>query len=516
MVPLFSIPSSRSWGIGEIADLELLARWLESAGQRLLQLLPINETPPDEASPYSALSAMALDPQFVSLDQVEDFMAIGGERVLEPDLRAELERVRAGSAVDYTSVRALKAAAFRRSFTQFREKEWLTGSRRAAAFKEYIAREAWWLNEYALFRALHYHFGCPWTNWPEALNTRQQPALDLARINLANEILFREYLQWIAESQWDDVRERAAAVSLVGDMPFTVGTDSADVWARQQEFRLDASVGVPPDAFSETGQDWGLPVPRWDRMADGDFEWLRQRGRRAAALFDGYRVDHLVGFYRTYYRPHDGSDPHFTPSDEPSQLALGERVLASLRAEAGEMIAEDLGTVPEFVRDSLLRLGIPGLKVFRWERHWHVEGQPFKDPADYPVTAVATTGTHDTVPLVTWWEEASGEEREAVLAVPSLRERMTDAQRAEAISATQLPDAAGEAIIEALYASRSNTLILPVQDVFGWRDRINRPATQSDYNWRWRLPWASNRLSSDADATRVAERLRRLCLQYER
>src|SRR5690606_569190 len=110
----------------------------------------------------------------------------------------------------------------------------------------------------------------------------------------------------------------------------------------------------------------------------------------------GYRVDHLVGFYRTYARPRDGGEPAFTPPDQASQVALGERVLAVFREPGSEIIAEDLGVVPEFVRESLVRLDIPGYKVFRWERRWHDPGQPFKDPSDYPASAVATSGTHDT------------------------------------------------------------------------------------------------------------------------
>src|SRR5690348_10874473 len=116
LVPLFSIPSTRSWGIGEITDIAPLARWLESAGQRVLQLLPINELPPGERSPYSALSAMAIDPQFISLASLEDFDASGGEARLEPDLRQRLDAARAAAAVDYDSVRALKSAALRRCF----------------------------------------------------------------------------------------------------------------------------------------------------------------------------------------------------------------------------------------------------------------------------------------------------------------------------------------------------------------------------------------------------------------
>ena len=204
-------------------------------------------------------------------------------------------------------------------------------------------------------------------------------ALAQARLDLADDILYRQYVQWVASEQWDGAREASGDVALFGDLPFMVGGDSADVWARQDEFRLDASVGAPPDALSETGQDWGLPVYRWDVLADRDFGWLRLRARRNAELFDGYRVDHLVGFYRTYVRPHDGSAPQFAPPDQGAQTRLGERVLHVLREPGAEIIAEDLGVVPDFVRESLARLSIPGCKVLRWERHYHAEGRPFQD-----------------------------------------------------------------------------------------------------------------------------------------
>ncbi len=222
---------------------------------------------------------------------------------------------------------------------------------------------------------------------------------------------YRQYLQWLAGDQWGSARDAAGNVALFGDLPFMVSGDSADVWARQDEFRLDASVGVPPDAFSESGQDWGLPVYRWDVLAERDFDWLRNRARRNADLYDGYRVDHLVGFYRTYFRPQDGSAAQFTPPDEAEQTRLGERVLAVFREAGAELIAEDLGTVPDFVRESLARLAVPGYKVFRWEREWDVSGEPFKDPAAYPPASVATSGTHDTEPLVIWWQAAPREEK---------------------------------------------------------------------------------------------------------
>jgi 4-alpha-glucanotransferase len=516
LIPLFSVPSSRSWGVGEIGDIDAIARWLAAGGQRILQLLPINEMRPGESSPYSALSAMAIDPQFITLDHVEDFAQIGGEAALDPALRARLDAVRISPAIRYAEVRDLKHTALRRCFAYFRDTERRGGTRRSAAFRAYMSEQAWWLDEYALFRALHArHQERAWTDWPQPLRSRQPDALSAARVELADEILFRQYVQWLAGDQWSTARDRAGDVALFGDLPFMVSGDSADVWARQDEFKMDASVGVPPDAFSATGQDWGLPVYRWDVLAQRDFDWLRERTRRNADLFDGYRVDHLVGFYRTYFRPHDGSPPQFTPADPEAQLALGERLLGVFREPGADIIAEDLGVIPEFVRASLARLAVAGYKVFRWERKWHSEGQPFTDPVDYPAVSVATSGTHDTEPMVVWWEEAPREERQAVLAIPSVRNRLTAEDRAS-LDAPGLPHAIHEALLETLYASGSDTLILPIQDVFGWRDRINQPATVSDANWTWRLPWPSDRMFTQPEAIQVATQLKQWCLRHRR
>jgi 4-alpha-glucanotransferase len=505
LVPLFSIPSSPSWGIGEIGDIPVLAEWLRAAGQRILQLLPINELPPGERSPYSALSAMAIDPQFISLTQVEDFTALGGETRLEPDVRARLARARASRTVDYDTVRELKQVALRRSFVHFMETEWHSGTARAAALKQYIEDETAWLDDYALFRALKArHEERSWLEWPAPLRDRDPAALAQARTELADDIRYRQYLQWLAQGQWKAAREAARNVALFGDLPFMVSGDSADVWARQDEFRMDASVGVPPDAFSETGQDWGLPVYRWDVVAERDFGWLRERARRNAVLFDGYRVDHLVGFYRTCFRPNDGGEPQFTPSDEPAQTRLGERVLQVFREPGTEIIAEDLGVVPDFVRESLARLSIPGYKVLRWERHWHDEGQPFRDPIGYPAGAVATSGTHDTETMAAWWESAPADEREAVLAIPSIRTRMG--------GDTDMRDV----LIETLMACGADLVILPIQDVFGWRDRINQPATVSESNWTWRLPWPVDRMLEEREAVDAAARLSAWTNRYER
>ena len=516
LVPLFSIPSSRSWGIGEIGDIECATRWLESGGQRVLQLLPINEMPPGEHSPYSALSAMAIDPQFISIGALEDFDAIGGEGSLTPDDRAALDAVRVSPTIDYETVRALKLRTLRRAFEHFRSTEWAGGTRRAAAFRAFSTEQAWWLDDYVLFRALHARYGeRPWMQWPAALRDRDAAALETARAELSADILCRRYLQWVAGDQWGEARDRAGRVALFGDLPFMVSGDSADVWARQDEFRVDVSVGVPPDAFSETGQDWGLPAYRWDVFRERDFDWLRDRARRNADLYDGYRVDHLVGFYRTYFRNPDGK-AEFSPSDQRSQEEQGERVLGVLRDAGAEIIAEDLGVVPDFVRESLARMGVPGYKVQRWERLWEAPGQPFKDPLEYGTLAVATSGTHDTEPMAIWWERAKPEEREAVMETTSVAARLLPEDRQETRDRPVLTHALREALLESLFESSANLLILPIQDVFGWRDRINQPATVGNENWTWRLPWPGDRLATEPEAMSVANQLREWSARHGR
>jgi 4-alpha-glucanotransferase len=509
LVPLFSLPSSRSWGIGEIGDIAAIVGWLRRGGQRVLQLLPIGEMPPGETSPYSALSAMAIDPQFITMDAVEDFAALGGEGALPAAARARLDAARQSPVIDYAAVRDLKLQSLRRCWARFRDTELAGGTRRAASFHAWIAGQAWWLEDFALFRALHAcHGERPWTEWPAPLRARQPEALAAAARELCDDVQFRRYVQWLASDQWGAARAAAGDVALFGDLPFMVSGDSADVWARQDEFRLDASVGVPPDAFSDTGQDWGLPVYRWDVLADRDFDWLRHRARRNADLFDGYRVDHLVGFYRTYFRPHDTGEAEFIPAEEAAQRALGERVLGVFREPGTEIIAEDLGVVPDFVRESLTRLGVPGFKVFRWERHWDEPDQPFRDPAQYPRVSVATSGTHDTETLATWWQQAPREERTAILDIPAIQARLDDDDRARVLDDPGFPAAAREAMLDALFASSSDLVMLPIQDVFGWRDRINQPATVGDANWTWRLPWPSDRLQTEPEAMAAATQLR--------
>jgi 4-alpha-glucanotransferase len=255
-----------------------------------------------------------------------------------------------------------------------------------------------------------------------------------------------------------------------------------------------------------------MPLYRWDVIAAEDFRWLRERARRSADLYDGYRVDHLVGFYRTYGKPKDGSRPFFTPADEPAQLALGERVLAIFREPGTEIVAEDLGIVPDFVRASLGRLGVPGFKVFRWERHWHTDGQPFREPSEYPPVSVATSGTHDTEPLAVWWERAPEDERAKV-------NRLATIQRVSGgtdITPMPFDSRVRDVLLESILSSGSDIVLLPVQDVFGWRDRINEPGKVDDVNWTFRLPWPIDRLDEEPEASERQQQLRAWSEAYGR
>ena len=191
LVPLFSIPSQRSWGIGEIPDLVPLAAWLRAAGLRFVQLLPINEMEQGQSSPYSAISAMAIDPIFIALRDVEELHNDDAESALTEARHRRLAKARASRTVDYAAVRELKSRGFGKAFERFRAIHQDGGGPRAAAFRAFKAREDWWLAEYALFRALHYEQnGQYWLEWPDPLRDRDASALRAARERLADRVLF--------------------------------------------------------------------------------------------------------------------------------------------------------------------------------------------------------------------------------------------------------------------------------------------------------------------------------------
>src|SRR5579875_2423121 len=495
LLPLFSLRQRDDLGRGEIPALAALMTWLDRIGHRVLQLLPLCEPAPQENSPYNALSVFALDPLLIGA------LELAG---VTPQAYAQARaRVGRRRSLSRREAWAVKGPLLTAAFDHFDRH---ADSLARAEFAAYRAAERDWLEDYALFRALKDTLGWQaWESWPAPLARRQASALEDARRELARSIAMYEYWQFLAARQWRALasRRRQLGIRISGDLAFCPARDSADVWANQTQFCLDQCVGAPPDAFSPQGQRWGLPLPDWSAMAQDDFRWWRRRTRHAASLFDLVRIDHVVGFYRTYHYPCD--DPaaagSFTPSSEEAQRVQGERFIAMVKQEmgSGALIAEDLGAVPQWVKNSLTELEVPGLKVFRWEREdWGKVQERIVSPAQYPRLAVATTGTHDTEPLAQWWRAANPRERQEVC----LAFELPADEASGRLNRSQL-----DAILRPLYQSPAGLVMIPMQDLFGWTGRINWPGTTSLRNWRYRLPVPLEDFTGGAMEARSAQLL---------
>lgn len=506
LLPLFSIRSARNWGVGDFADVQAFAAWAAQAGMRNWMMLPLLEPGGGQNSPYGPLSAFAMDPAYAAMDQLEDFVALGGENALSDSDKELLAGVRDSKSVQYDAIRKLKRKYFRRSHQHFRTNV-DARSARTRSFKRFREENASWLPDYALFRAIKMHTSRSWRKWPRLLRDRDPKAVRAARVIYAPDMAYFEYVQWVLYSQFAEARRQARALNtkLTGDMPFLVGEDSADVWANQADFRFDATVGAPPDAFNEEGQNWGLPVYQWDRIRENGYAWFRERGRVAAMCFDMVRVDHVVGLYRTFIWPHDKTiAAHFVPSEEPLQTTQGEEVLMAMRAGGADIVAEDLGVIPPFVHRSLAELRIPGYRVFRWE----TDGAQYKDPTKWPEISLSTTGTHDTDTVADWWD-ATTHERHELMKLPAFA--------AHHVSPEQHFDArVRDAVLDTVYGASSLLTMVPYQDLFGTRDRINVPGTVGEHNWTYRTPETVEQLLNDVALIARTTQLRELAKTHGR
>ncbi|HEX3696131.1 MAG TPA: glycogen debranching protein GlgX [Polyangia bacterium] len=494
VMPLFSLRRKDNWGIGEIADLPEFAGWARSAGFSVLQLLPVNVTTSVDASPYAASSAFALDPVYLSLDACEDFKAAGGRQALPSDVQRRLTELGREPAVDWGGVREVKAAAIRLAFDRFVDEHWRKRTSRRDELTMFVREQRSWLDDFALFATVHDQQKKSWTDWPSGLRSRTPDAM--AELRRKNERLLLQvaWVQWQLDRQWRQARRDAssAGVELMGDLPFTVAMDSSDVWANGQNFRTDLRVGAPPVDRGGQAQDWGLPAYDWDALWRSDFRWLRARAERAGALFSLLRIDHVAGYYRTYVRSPDSKEGGFFPADPDGQLRLGETIMRMFR-HFGEVVAEDLGSLPDFLRPSLDRLDIPGYRVLRWEK----EDGHFRDPGRWPGLSVATNSTHDTDSNADWWDHLPSEERADLIAnVPALRG--LDPKRS-------FDDQVRDALLSAIAAAASALSLVSFQNALGARERINVPGKVDPNNWRYRMPTDIDALRADsATADRLA------------
>ena len=503
LIPLFSIRTRDNLGRGEILDLAPMIDFALSMGHRVIQLLPLDETGPDDLSPYSAMSVMAIDPTYISMSGLP-----GVGRVVLARAREAIGRRR---FVERPIIRREKFPLLERAYRASRARR---EPDEAAQVDAFVEANSYWIHDYALFRALKERFNwTSWETWPAEIAKRDSAALTLARRELADAIEMYGYWQYLAHRQWSEMRAyaRSHGAFLGGDLAFSPCRDSAEVWANQEEFDLSRTVGAPPDGFNPKGQRWGLPLPNWNVMRAQGFKVLRQRARHASTLYDLLRIDHVVGLYRTFNFGSDLAEPGvFTPVNENDELAQGEEVVRTIKEEAGatELIAEDLGTVPPWVRASLTKLGVAGYKVMQWERDWGHGDEPFISPLAYPTLSLATTGTHDTAPLIVWWHSQTIAEREKFVRELGLEAKVNPRR--------MLEKSARDAILAALYAARSKLVIVPIQDLFGWSAQINRPGTISAWNWTYRIPLTLERMRRSRAIQEDVARLREIAVSSGR
>lgn len=456
------------WGIGDLGPgAERFLEWAQSAGQTLWQILPLGPTARG-GSPYNALSAFAGNPLLISPELLFEQGLLHREDLEAPALgdpeRIELDRVAAS-----------KLRLLRRSWERARRELRHPIHDAIEPFRTDPLHEHW-LEDWIVFAALTARSGsAAWRGWGRGLARRDPSALATARAELQDEMDFQRYLQVLFFQQWSRIRHIAEqrGISILGDVPIYVADDSADVWSHPDFFDLDESLrprhvaGVPPDYFSKTGQRWGNPLYRWDRMAQNGYRWWIERFRLNLALTHQVRLDHFRGF-AGYWQ---------IPASEPTAIhgqwveGPGFQLFEVVRKELGSLpfIAEDLGTITPDVDALREALGLPGMKVLQFG---------FGDldnihlPHHYVRHMVAYTGTHDNDTTRGWMESLTEPERR----------RLFDYLGVES------PEAIAWACICVIYRSVADLAIAPLQDVLalGSDARMNTPG-RKDENWGWRV-----------------------------
>ncbi len=470
-------------GIGSLGEsAERFCDWLVSAGMRCWQILPL--VPPGGGnSPYSSWSAFAGSPWLLDLKRLHE------DGLLDADALDTLSTADP-SRIDFAEMRALKGPRLHLAADRLLERE-------PEAVEAFRAAQPW-VEDAALFTTLKKeHELQPWWRWPAPLRDREPKAIADARTDHRPAMERAIALQCLFERQWRRVHSvaRDRGVQILGDLPIYVDWDSADVWSHRDLFALDADghptevSGVPPDAFSDTGQLWGNPLYRWDTMAERGYDWWIARLRRVLSLCDRVRIDHFRGFAAYWAVKAGAEDARGGRWVE----GPGRAFFDALRDSLGELpiLAEDLGIIDDAVRDLLAQTGLPGMRVLQFA--FGGKADDVHLPHNHVPNSVAYTGTHDNDTTLGWWRSAP--------------DHVTDhARRYYGIDGH---DMVWDLIRSAL-GSVAQTAVIPMQDVLalGAEARMNTPAV-GDGNWGWRL---------QADQLRWdhAARLRDLCTLYGR
>jgi len=526
LAPLFALRTETDLGVGDLEALRQFIDWAAGNGFKIVQLLPINEMGGDH-SPYNAISAVALEPTTLHLapGSPQDLSQQDFDKVIAQNNPRKLRQ----GAVKQDRVRRLKLALLEKSFETFsRRKQEDAGS--ASGFDAFCESESDWLVQYAFFRALmeENEYRETWDQWREEHRTADSARAWCAaqavevRERFAQRESFFKYVQWVAFDQWTAVRAFAEerGVGLMGDIPFGVNYYSADVYSRRDEFALDWSGGAPPEPYfkddkftQKWGQNWGIPLYRWDVMRTRNLDWWRQRVRGVRKIFHLFRIDHVLGFYRIYafpWRPErnpeflelswdemrertSGAFPQFYPRDDSSwehgeaNRREGEDYLRVVLEESGDtrVVGEDLGTVPNYVRPSLHSLGVAGFKIPQWENYDDGRSIP---GSVYERISVSTYATHDHKPLRAMWQEAFEE------ASATEQQAKHDLAKIAEFAGMPPPNAGVNferdfygPVMEALFRSESWIAIVMITDLLARKDRFNVPGTAANSNWSRRL-----------------------------
>lgn len=487
LLHITSLPSP--FGIGDLGnEAYKFADFLNRAGQRYWQILPL--TPIDGAqgySPYSSLSSMAGNVWLISPEKLYEDGCLTKDDV-------SISGTAPSDRVSYTKTIQLKSKLLAKAFKN-------TKAQRKAAFEAFCDREAYWLDDFALFMVLRtFHKNKPWYEWPEAFKHRNLKSLLKFTSENQSDIDYVKWLQYQFFHQWKNLKRYCndLNVDILGDLPFYVSYDSVDVWSRQEIFKLNKNgsmagvAGVPPDYFNEDGQLWGMPVYRWDVLKDQGYDWWLRRIRKNMELVDLLRLDHFRAF----------ADYWEVPAKEKTavrgewKIGPGEHFFATLKQEFGKLpfIAEDLGDISPPVYKLRDQFRLPGMKVLQFAFGDNFESSDHI-PHNYAPNYFAYTGTHDNNTTVGWFrKEVKSKVREDIklYANTSVTEKNIH-----------------DVLIRMVYASVAKTAIVPMQDILGLDEtsRMNVPASTSK-NWQWRL-------TSDA-YTREDSWLRQLATLYNR
>ena len=542
-VQLYALRSRRNWGIGDFTDLATLVQLAAAQGADLVGVNPLHAlfaSDPEASSPYSPSNRRMLNALYVDVEAVPEFAECEAARarVATPAFREQLADLRTAPLVRYAGVASLKFDVLAMLYRRFRDHHLSRSTARARAFREFQTSGGNDLEKHAVFEALHETLSAadpratP-ASWPAPFRDPGSPEVAAFTHGHRERVEFFEYLQWQAQGQLAAVAERARAtgmaVGLYRDLAVGVNGAGSEAWQDAPLFAHAMHIGAPPDEFNQKGQDWGLPPWIPQRLAQAHFDsWtavLRANMRCAGAL----RIDHVMGLARLFWIPAG------TPADRGAYVHYPfDDLLAILARESQRaeclVVGEDLGTVPDAVREAMARFGILSYRVLLFERR---SDGSFVPPADYPANALATFSTHDLPTLKGFLEETDLRARDtlALFPTPQVREsqyalRHADHKRLRAAfrdahllgeravgdepSAPHFDDALVRAVHAYLARTPSRLMTFQLEDVFGASEQVNLPTTTGERypNWRRKLPLDLESYTSDGQFAAVCAAIR--------